>query len=259
MVQISTTLCTGCGKCADNCSSQNIFIHSGKAQVRGGCFNCGQCVAICPQNAVSIPEYDMEDVKDYEENSFRVSPDILLNMIKFRRSIRNFKNRKLTPDNIRMLVQAGRYTATASNRQDCRFIIVQDKIQEFKQIVWDGIGEQLSKENSPLEELRGIYLRKKESPADDGLFFNAPAVLCIACEITEDAALAAQNLELTANAMGLGVLFNGWLNNALSNLPDARKWLHAEDKHFGVTMLAGYPAVRFVRTAPRREADFIIL
>ena len=68
MVQISTTLCTGCGKCADNCSSQNIFIHSGKAQVRGGCFNCGQCVAICPQNAVSIPEYDMEDVKDYEEN-----------------------------------------------------------------------------------------------------------------------------------------------------------------------------------------------
>ena len=70
MVQISTTLCTGCGKCADNCSSQNIFIHSGKAQVRGGCFNCGQCVAICPQNAVSIPEYDMEDVKDYEENCF---------------------------------------------------------------------------------------------------------------------------------------------------------------------------------------------
>ncbi len=259
MIRINTELCIGCGKCAGNCSARNILICSGKAQVQGECFNCGQCVAICPQNAVSIPEYDMEDIAEYKKDSFCVEPDILLNMIKFRRSIRNFKDKKLTSDDIRMLIQAGRYTATASNRQDCRFIVVQDRLQEFKQLVWDGIGEQLSTENSPLEEFRGIYLRKKKDPADDKLFFNAQAVLIVASNITEDAALAAQNIELTAHAMGLGILYDGWLNNVLSNLPDISKWLHAENKRFGVTMLAGYPAVRFVRTAPRRKADSVIL
>lgn len=259
MVQINTELCIGCGKCADNCSARNILICSGKAQVQGECFRCGQCVAICPQNAVSIPEYDMDDVTEYEKASFCTAPDTLLNMIKFRRSIRNYESRKLASDEIQMLIQAGRYTATASNRQDCRFIVVQDRLQELKQLVWDGIGEQLETENSPLEEFRGIYLRKKKNPADDKLFFNAPAVLIVASNITEDAALAAQNIELTAHAMGLGILYNGWLNNVLTNLPGISKWLHAEDKRFGVTMLAGCPAVHFVRTAPRRKADSVIL
>lgn len=259
MIQINPELCIGCGQCVENCHSHNITLYGKNAQCLGDCFYCGQCVAICPKNAISIPSYDMKDIVEYNKHDFNISPDVLLNTIKFRRSIRDFKNTELSSQNIQTIIQAGRYTATASNRQDCRFIFIQDRLTEFKQLVWAGIEEQLSTANSPLEELRNIFLMKKNEADNDKLFFNAPSVLIIAADITEDAILAAQNIELIAHTMGLGVLFDGWLTLALSHIPDIDQYLHIENKHICITMLLGHPSVHFLRTAPRKKADVILL
>lgn len=259
MVQINTQLCIGCGLCADDCVARNISVHSGKAYLGGSCFCCGHCVAICPRNAVSIPEYDMEDVKAYDKAGFHISPEILLNMIKFRRSIRSYKNQTLRNTDIQALAQAGRYTATAGNRQDCRFVFIQDKLEELKKLTWDGISRQLTSPDSPLQELQDMHLMKKENPANDKLFFNAPAVLVVASVIPENAVLAAQNIELMAHAMGIGVLYNGFLNLALSVIPGLDRWLHTEGRSIAVTMLLGYPDVSYARTAPRKSADIVNL
>ena len=66
MVTIDSNLCMGCGMCAADCIGKNILIEDGKAVVKKECFLCGHCVAICPVGAVSIPEYDMEDVEEYD-------------------------------------------------------------------------------------------------------------------------------------------------------------------------------------------------
>ncbi len=259
MIQIHSQLCIGCGRCADDCVARNISVRSGKASPDGDCFYCGHCVAICPQNAVSIPEYDMDDIGEYDEKQYHVSPEILLNMIKFRRSIRSYKNQALRDEDIQTLIQAGRYTATAGNRQDCRFVFVQDRLEELKELTWNGIGNELSLPDSPLEELRNMYLAKKNNAMNDTLFFNAPAVLVVASKISENAVLAAQNIELMAHAMGLGVLYNGYLNLALSSISGADTWLHTHGRSIAITMLLGYPEVQYVRTAPRRAADVIRL
>lgn len=127
MVQIDSKKCVGCGLCAADCISLNIQVEAGKANVQDACFLCGHCVAICPKNAVSIPEYDMEDVENYEEGKFTLEADQFLRSIKFRRSIRDFKPQIVEQEVLERLLQAGRYTATAKNSQNCCFVFVQEK------------------------------------------------------------------------------------------------------------------------------------
>ena len=47
-----------------------LAIEDGKAVYKKECIHCGHCVAICPVNAVSIPEYDMEEVEEYKETHY---------------------------------------------------------------------------------------------------------------------------------------------------------------------------------------------
>ena len=63
MVFIDQDKCIGCGACAADCVGSRIELIDGTAHIKGPCILCGHCVAICPVSAVSIPEYDMEDVE----------------------------------------------------------------------------------------------------------------------------------------------------------------------------------------------------
>ena len=121
MVVIDEKKCIGCGLCAADCIAQNIVIEE-KARVKQDCFQCGHCVAVCPEGAVSIPEYDMADVEEYDADSFTLEPEAVLHSIKFRRSIRNYKPEAVPEDVLRTLAEAGRYTATAKNSQSNGFV-----------------------------------------------------------------------------------------------------------------------------------------
>ena len=118
MVTIDSTLCTGCGKCVADCIAKNLRIQEKKAVVQKECFLCGHCVSICPYHAVSIPEYDMTDVESCSSDTFSLNPASLLHTIKCRRSIRSYETKKIEQEKLELLVQAGRYTATAKNNQD---------------------------------------------------------------------------------------------------------------------------------------------
>ena len=87
MITIDNQKCIGCGKCAKDCIALAIQIMDGTAVPPKDCLLCGHCVAICPTNAVSIPDYDMNDIIEYDPDTFSLSPETLLNSIKFRRSI----------------------------------------------------------------------------------------------------------------------------------------------------------------------------
>ena len=96
MVKVNQELCVGCGACTEDCLAFNILLDGDKASVKGECIECGHCVAMCPTGAVSIEGYDMDDVEEYDASTFEVNPSNLLRAIKFRRSIRFFKNEKVS-------------------------------------------------------------------------------------------------------------------------------------------------------------------
>ena len=261
MVIIDREKCVGCGLCAADCIGFNIKLEDKKAKIKKECFQCGHCVAICPVGAASIPEYEMSDVEDYNADDFCLDPEKVLHNIKFRRSIRNYKTEKVKKEILEKLLQAGRYTATAKNNQDCCFVFVQDHLEQLKSIVWNFIDdmEKNGKKEIGREMLPYISFnrRRKANAEDDYLFRNAPVVLFITSDWPLDAGLAAQNIETMAVSLGMGALYNGFLARIADANEELKKWLGIDGKTIKACMLLGYPARVYARTAPRKEANVI--
>lgn len=261
MVIIDSKKCIGCGKCVADCVSGRLELKEGQVVYRKRCIKCGHCVAICPVNAVSMPQYDMGDVEEYEKESFHVEPSNLLRAIKFRRSVRDFQQASVESDKLKDVVNAGRCSPTASNRQDFHFVVIQEQLPEFKKLIWSTLEKQLEAQtNMPRDMIRPFsrfYDMRRKDPNHDYLFRNATVAIIMECGAELDAGIAAQNMELTASAHGLGVLYDQYLSYAITTNRAALDWLRISATHqkFILSMLLGYPKVSYKRTAPRKHMN----
>ncbi len=261
MFRVNKEKCIGCGLCVADCSAKNIMLNNGKAEVKAECFACGHCIAICPQNAFEAENYDFSEIKEYEAEKFSLDTDVLLNVIQFRRSIRNYQDKKVEREKLEKIVEAGRYTATAKNNQDTFIVMVQDEKEELQRRVWEHIEHILPEKKTDIPRAwlpyENFNRRRKANPADDYLFKNAPVVAFLTSDWVLDPGMAAQNMELVAVSEGLGALYNGFLARAVDSSEEIKEWLGIAGKQVKGCMLFGYPAVKYQRTAPRKPANVI--
>lgn len=262
MVEIVSEKCVGCGLCMQDCPAKNLSVADGKANVRGACMECGHCFAVCPVGAVQITDYPSDGIVEFKENGPLVNSDTLLNFIKSRRSIRNFQNKKIEKETWSRVLEAGRFTATAANRQDVKYTVIQDELQTVKEYVWDGFAAMINAmrktqgNDSPfVKQLQSMCDVHKNTPDIDPLFFNAPSLLIITSASPLNGGLASSNIELMANAEGLGVLYSGFIQGALGANEAACKYLGIDKKQICACMLAGYPNVKYQRSVPRKETN----
>ncbi|WP_461205256.1 nitroreductase family protein [Clostridium sp. DL1XJH146] len=271
MMKVNSEKCIGCGQCVKECIASDIQITDGKATMNNvTCFKCGHCIAVCPVNAISTDAYNMDDVVEYNEEKFHIGSDTLLNFIKFRRSIRQFKNKEVEKEKLSKIIEAGRFTQTGSNMQDVSFIVIEEKMEEVKDLTYTtlkNVGEHMLANLTPetmmykryAEMWVNMYHEHKENPEEnDRLFFNAPTLVIVTANSPVNGALASSNMELMANAVDLGTFFSGFFiraaqsNKALKDLIGVQ-----EGKDVVTCMVLGYPDVKFKRTAPRKDADII--
>lgn len=105
-------------------------------------------------------------------------------------------------------------------------------------------------------ELVDEYNYENNDPSDHFFFFGAPAIIVILAEDKTNGLLAAQNMEFVAEANGLGVLFSGYFTSAANVSRKIKNALQVpKGKRVAMTLVLGYPDVKFLRSVPRKELD----
>jgi len=271
IIMIDKEKCIGCGLCVKDCSRRAMILVDKKAEIKEAlCNECSHCVAICPQNAVYMPQYNDDEILEYNSEDFSLDSKNLLNFIKFRRSLRQFKVKDVEAEKLNLIIEAGRYSPTGSNSQANRFIILKDKISEVREIAlktlhdaaldpnFDFIGRETYR-NSWIK-MYNAYIENKEVR----LFYNAPAVVVIVSSdptgyYQVNGGIAVSNMELVANSLGLGICCLGFLNSAAEINPKIAEILQIKhDEKFVISFTLGYPDIKYKRTVNRKPANVII-
>ena len=269
MIIVDKERCIGCGLCVKDCFVRDIELVDNKAEIKNvTCFKCGHCIAVCPKNAVSTDEYNMEDVVEYNKETFDINAENLLNFIKFRRTVRQFKNKDVENQMLEKIIEAGRFTQTATNSQNVSYIVIKENLNKLKGMAFESLNEagknilaNLNPQTMPYKRYAEMWINMYENykvnpNGKEHLFFNAPAVILVVSEHTVNATLASSNMELMTNALGLGTFFSGFFVRAAQGNQKIMDYLGLKENQQIVTcMVIGHPDVKYSRTVPRKEAD----
>lgn len=268
MFKVDREKCIACRQCIQDCPTRVISLKDGKADINNeGCIKCAHCVAVCPVDAVSTDDYNMSEVKPYNKETFTVEAENLLNFIKFRRSVRRFKNIPVEKEKLKQIIEAGRFTQTSTNSQDVSYTVVTDKLHELRELAYESLKKKgeailanLTPETEHLKRYANMWIYsynayKQDPVANDKLFFNAPLVIMVTSPTPLNGGLASSNMELMTDALGLGTFFSGFLTHAAQGDKEILDLLGLkESRHIISCLVIGYPDVRYHRTVPRQDA-----
>ncbi|MGL4988913.1 MAG: nitroreductase family protein [Cetobacterium sp.] len=267
LFKVNAEKCIGCGLCIKDCFVKDIEMLDGKAVIKNErCFKCGHCIAVCPANAVSTDEYSMDDVLEYDKEKFEIASENLLNFIRFERTIRHFKDKDVSNEDILKIIEAGRFTQTASNAQNVNYVVVKENIGEVRKITLE-ILEGMA--NYILENSENVLYRRyanmwkmmhrdfiKNPNGEDKLFFKAPTLIMVTSEHPLNAGLASANMKLMVDALGLGAVFSGFLVKASEENDRLKQFLGVNPAEQIVACLViGHPDIKYRRTTPRKKAN----
>lgn len=246
IVKINSSLCIRCGLCKKDCPHGFIILNEKSAEITSqNCNKCGHCVAICPSKAISMSGFDFEPEKLTQNIS--VNHDMLMALIKEGRTIRHFIDKAIPTDIISKIIETGRYTPTAENKQEVSYAVLQKNKDEYEKIALHKLRR--------MKPLMSLFVPKiKHLKISDNFFFKgAPVVIVIKSPDTVDGALAASAMEIMAQSCGLGVLYSGFFTKIAGMSSELKRKLAVKRKEKIVaTLVLGYPAVKYHRV-PQRE------
>ena len=258
IVGIDYEKCSGCKKCITDCT-RFLFKEDSTGKIirladeMNRCNFCGKCVVICTENAI-LWNGDWEDdvetypgVRNYEEN---VSYEKLMQLLKAKRSVRQYKNKPVPQDLLKKVFEAMRYASSADNRRAWNFSVVSDPSiikklsQESIKIVFSYIG--FPSADAALKHFKSID--------EDPIFRKAPAVIFLTTSANGSMPLVDSGIILTygqlaAHTLGLATCWIG-MAHGLGYSAEAMKIIGLEGQIHGVLSI-GYPAVKYIRTPPR--------
>ena len=250
-ILIDNEKCNGCGRCLADCQRHVLEIQNKKAVIiKESCLKCGHCLAVCPQNAIKITALD-DEIWEVPGESVFLDEESLKRHLKFRRSIRHYKNIPVEKDKLDKIIEAGRLTPTAGNSQNVRYIILQKEIDTIE----DAVISQY-KESSGGQSIKLPNAYDPDRLKRGFLFHKAPAVILVISPSEINACLAAMSMELMAEALELGVVYVGLFTRPANVNKKLRETLGVKEEEIIAACLAlGYPDVQYLRSAPRKSAE----
>ena len=253
---INSELCNACKLCQQVCIRDNIIVEDFAVETGSNCFECGHCMAICKHNAITLKSFEGKEdrISDYNFRKIPVEYEDLLQLLKQRRSIRWFKNKKLDKDTFDKLFEGAYYSPSAQNEQDVEFVVVDEKLDEFMEYIYDIIKVDEDK-FFRIKEF-GDYLKDKDSKEFHPLLWGGKQLILTFSSDKTSAVIANTRMELLAYSLGLGGFYSLFIlksdeinhDKLMEFFPDIDK-----NKHMYSAFIIGWPKLRFRRTIPHND------
>ncbi len=170
----------------------------------------------------------------------------IIEIIKTRRSIRNYKEDPVPDEEIKFLIDCARYAPSGMNMQPWSFLVIKNK-EVIQKLSENGKKAMIPLAEQMVDDPRKApgfisFLKTKGT----SLFYNAPLLVIIlgnkkSLTADWDCAMAAQNMMLAAHSIGIG---SCWIGFAMPALMDEKilKELGAPSGYKAVApLIFGYP------------------
>lgn len=244
------------------------------------CNGCGHCMLICPAGAIEIRNISPDRIHAIQ-SGLLPSFDQVQEMIRARRSIRNFLDKPVGRKHIDRIIDAARLAPSAKNTQSTHFTIIDDPsiLKKIAGITAEWLGRSARKLRNPI--VRYVYLLRGMTTKDefdrwisqyeltaenmekgmDTILYKAPLLILFhggkKIRFAEaNANLALQNATFAAQALGIGSFYTGYVVSACAyqrNIPDMLRIPRNHRVWAGLAL--GHPRIAFERWIDRTKDD----
>ena len=264
-LDVDATKCNRDGLCIAECPAKLIEMGDDVPQAIAGaeniCIHCGHCVAICPEEALSLSFLTPSDCLQIEE-ALQLNSSQVEQFLRSRRSIRTYQDKAVPKELLEKILTLASAAPTAVNRQPVRWIVLaeQEQVRTVTALVIDWMQFMVEHQPKIAAGFNMEFLISAFMDGEDRICRGAPHLVFAAAakhvgsgKTDCDTALA--YLELALPSMGLGSCWAGYVLHAVSQWKPLREYLlpSGDDEIYGAVML-GFPRYEYQRVPPRNKA-----
>lgn len=279
---IDAEQCKHCGSCVQICP-EGLFVQAEKGAVpqvlTGECLVCGHCVALCPSGAIHHEDFPERSIHPTHPE-MQPSADQVLELLRTRRSVREFRDRPVSQEAIAQILEAARFAPSAHNAESTAFVVVQDRavMDQITALAVDYLRNIAKRLRNPItrglmrwiagKELEGAisgiatfeHIAQAYDQGTDLVLHKAPVLILFHADrkigfAGVNANLALHNAALMAEALGLGCFYTGFIVAPCDRDERIARLLNLPGDHkiYGGLAL-GYPRFKYRHWMERRPA-----
>ncbi|MGI6092948.1 MAG: nitroreductase [Veillonellaceae bacterium] len=286
MVTIDHTRCSGCRLCVSVCKGAPLKWENNRVvvdQTEGfGCYGCGHCMAVCPVGCIFVDGrcLSSDDVFDFLPTSKPADYNQLIDLMRQRRSIRNFTEEEVSSEAINNIIAAAATAPMGIPPSEVGVVVISgrrkvrafaaDIVAQIRSMKWQ-ISKPAVYMMRPLMSKDSFEVFLSFVPVlfeaiDEGarngqdlLFYDAPLVMMFhvsAFVDPVDSYIAATFAMLAAEAQGLGSCMIGSVAPVIKNSNKLKqKYGIPANNQPGLAMIFGHPAISYRRGVQRTLAS----
>ncbi len=288
-INLNESKCNGCGLCAEVCKDFNFRIVNSKATLIPeplfGCVACGHCMAICPTGAIEIHGRTLspDDLFNLPNRESAASYDQVQNLLKSRRSIREFKDKPVDKEIVEKIINASMTAPMGIPPSDVHLLVLGSKVkvrtfsedfcallESMKWFVSDWFITLMrpfwGKSNDEMfrtfiKPIFQIYVGSMNKGIDL-VTYDAPlAIYFYGSPYTDpaDPLIAATYAMIAGESLGLGTCMIGGIHPFIQYGKKAKRFREKNGIKFksreGLFVLFGYPKVKYLKGIKRSFAS----
>jgi nitroreductase/NAD-dependent dihydropyrimidine dehydrogenase PreA subunit len=283
--EIQEATCAGCGQCVRICPDEVLAMDGDKPRAGAGlllgCIACGQCMAVCPTASIGVSGRGMtpDDRIALPPAGQQATADQLEALMTARRSLRRFTTKDVPRELLDRIVRIAATAPMGIPPSDVGVVVFEGRrqVQSFAEdacrcfsraaaffhpvtlaLMRPFVGK--AKYEVFRDFIRPLlrFLPKMQGQGRDLFTYDAPAAIVFhhgPAGDASDSMIAATYAMLAAESLGLGSCMLGTTVALTQDKRLKAKYGIPPENRVGVTLIVGYPAVKFQYAVRRRLAS----